>query len=189
MVLTSYVCLAYSVLKEAVCSSETSVNIRIYRFTSQRRVLYCGIKTRPRNETTAVARQPSANKNRGMAFLRDPLSSSWTATEELFFLCGPCLYVINRAINKSSGVQFSKWSAVIWLVSKLVRGLLRFSPCELLLWEAGSWGLVIVRETRGRGAFAVGSRYQATSGEDTADWENLLLAVVNCRVCELAIAL
>jgi hypothetical protein len=32
-------------------------------------------------------------------------------------------------------------------------------------------------------------RHQATTGEDTADWEDLVRAVVNCRVCELAIAL
>jgi hypothetical protein len=33
------------------------------------------------------------------------------------------------------------------------------------------------------------SRYQNTTGEDTADWEVLVLAVVNCRVCELALVL
>jgi hypothetical protein len=32
-------------------------------------------------------------------------------------------------------------------------------------------------------------RHQATTDEDTADWENLVRAVVNCRVCELEIAL
>jgi hypothetical protein len=32
-------------------------------------------------------------------------------------------------------------------------------------------------------------RHQATIGEETTDWEDLLNAVVNCRVCELAIAL
>jgi hypothetical protein len=34
----------------------------------------------------------------------------------------------------------------------------------------------------------VGIRHQET-GEDTADWEDLVRAVVNCRLCELAIAL
>jgi hypothetical protein len=29
----------------------------------------------------------------------------------------------------------------------------------------------------------------AMTGEDTADWEDLVRAVVNCRVCELVIAL
>jgi hypothetical protein len=46
-----------------------------------------------------------------------------------------------------------------------------------------------VREPRGRGASAVGSRYRATTGEDTADSENVVPAVVSCRVRELAIAL
>jgi hypothetical protein len=36
---------------------------------------------------------------------------------------------------------------------------------------------------------AVASWYQTTTGEDTADWKELVLAVMNCRVCELAIAL
>jgi hypothetical protein len=31
-----------------------------------------------------------------------------------------------------------QWSRVTWLVSESARGLLRFSPCELLLLEAGS---------------------------------------------------
>jgi hypothetical protein len=30
---------------------------------------------------------------------------------------------------------------------------------------------------------------QTTTSEDTADWEDLVRAVVNCRVCELALAL
>jgi hypothetical protein len=29
----------------------------------------------------------------------------------------------------------------------------------------------------------------ATTGEDIADWEDLARGIVNCRVCELAIAL
>jgi hypothetical protein len=44
--------------------------------------------------------------------------------------------------------------------------------------EHGSWGID-----------GVGSRYQTTTDEDTADWKDLVRAVVNCRVCELAIAL
>jgi hypothetical protein len=35
----------------------------------------------------------------------------------------------------------------------------------------------------------VGIRHQATTGEDTADSEDLVHDVVNCRLCELAIAL
>jgi hypothetical protein len=30
--------------------------------------------------------------------------------------------------------------------------------------------------------------YQAMAGEYTADWEDLVHAVVNCKVCELAVA-
>jgi hypothetical protein len=36
---------------------------------------------------------------------------------------------------------------------------------------------------------AVRSCYQATTGEVTADREDLVCAVVNCRVCELVMAL
>jgi hypothetical protein len=31
--------------------------------------------------------------------------------------------------------------------------------------------------------------HKATTGEDTAEWEVLVRAVVNCRLCELVIAL
>jgi hypothetical protein len=39
------------------------------------------------------------------------------------------------------------------------------------------------------GIYDVESRYQTTTVEDTEDWEDLVRAVVNCRVCESAIAL
>jgi hypothetical protein len=35
----------------------------------------------------------------------------------------------------------------------------------------------------------VGSRYQPTTGDDTANWEDLMHAVVNCKECEIANAL
>jgi hypothetical protein len=35
----------------------------------------------------------------------------------------------------------------------------------------------------------VGIHHQAMTGENTADWEDLVHAVVNCRVCELAMVL
>jgi hypothetical protein len=47
----------------------------------------------------------------------------------------------------------------------------------------------MVREPSVRATSAVESRYQALTGADTADREDLVRAVVNCRVCELAIAL
>jgi hypothetical protein len=74
------------------------------------------------------------------------------------------------------------------LVGELVREL-QFSRCEWLLLETGSRGKGIVWESRVRGMSAVESRYQATTGENTAHWEDILRAVVNCRVYELAIAL
>jgi hypothetical protein len=37
--------------------------------------------------------------------------------------------------------------------------------------------------------YCVGNRYQASTGEDTADWEDLVRAVVNCRMCDLTIAM
>jgi hypothetical protein len=58
-----------------------------------------------------------------------------------------------------------------------------------LLSEAASWGKGIFRDPRVWGTSSVWSRYQVTTREDTADWEGLGRAVVNCRVCELGIAL
>jgi hypothetical protein len=55
--------------------------------------------------------------------------------------------------------------------------------------EDGSRGKGIDREPRGRGTSSIEGRYLATTSEDTTDWEDLVGAVVNCRVCELAIAL
>jgi hypothetical protein len=49
---------------------------------------------------------------------------------------------------------------------EVVRGLLRFSRCELLLWESGSWGTGVVRKPRVREISAVGCRYQTTTAED-----------------------
>jgi hypothetical protein len=54
------------------------------------------------------------------------------------------------------------------LVGELIREL-QLSLCELLLLEAVSRGTGIVREPRERGTSAVGSLYQATTGEDTEE--------------------
>jgi hypothetical protein len=40
-----------------------------------------------------------------------------------------------------------------------------------------------------RGSYGIGSRYQTTTGEDTAVWEVLVRAVVNFSVCKLVMAL
>jgi hypothetical protein len=87
-------------------------------------------------------------------------SNNLTETEERCFLWGPLRDVIGRTI---SAVQGSGE-----LVSDLVREL-QFSRCELLLLEAGSSGTGTVREPRVWRNFAVGRRYQATTGEDTTD--------------------
>jgi serine kinase of HPr protein (carbohydrate metabolism regulator) len=44
-------------------------------------------------------------------------------------------------------------------------------------------------ELRSRGIYDVESRYQATSGEDSAEQEDLVIAVVNYKVCESEIVL
>jgi hypothetical protein len=55
-----------------------------------------------------------------------------------------------------SAVQLSEVKSE--LVGEFVGGLLRFSPCELLLLEAVSCGGGIVREPRAMGMSTVGSR-------------------------------
>jgi hypothetical protein len=95
-----------------------------------------------------------------------------TATEEQCFLCGRCLNVVSRTISGANAVQGREVKS--WSVSLL---------------EALSGGMGIVREPRVRGTSAVGSRYWTTTGEDTADWKDLVRVVVNFRVCKSAIAL
>jgi hypothetical protein len=64
---------------------------------------------------------------------------------------------------------------------ELVREV-QFSHCELLLLDAGSCGMGLVREPIVRVTYTVGSRYQATT-EDTADGKDLACTVVKCSVC------
>jgi hypothetical protein len=76
------------------------------------------------------------------------------------------------SLDRPSWVHLVQSSAVErfgWWVSELVRELLRFSLCELLLLEDSNWCKEIMLEPRVRGTTAFGSRYQATIGEDTAD--------------------
>jgi hypothetical protein len=51
-------------------------------------------------------------------------------------------------------------------------------PARAWSLKHGSWVIYGVR-----------IRHQATTGKDTANWENLVHAVVNCRVCEITIDL
>jgi hypothetical protein len=73
--------------------------------------------------------------------------------------------MLHKDYYRRSSVE---WSAGKWRVSWWVREL-RSSCCELLLLEAGSWGMGIVQEPRVRGM----SASQATTGEDTAGWKRL----------------
>jgi hypothetical protein len=55
---------------------------------------------------------------------------------------------------------------------------------ELVVWQSAA-GKNVGTEAED----VVESSHQTTTGEDTADWADLVRAVVNCRVCELAIEL
>jgi hypothetical protein len=81
----------------------------------------------------------------------------------------------------STSDQFSWWQLLgYWII-----GDLELSS----LWDKSCcrWGTGTVSEPRRRRITAVGNRYQRTD-EETADQENSLCAVVNCRMCELVIA-
>jgi hypothetical protein len=130
------------------------------------------------DETTAIATQRPASNNGS------------TVACGVFYVVRSEAYITRLTefglVSKYSAVEYS---AASWLVSDLVRGLLQSSPCAPLLLEAGSWGTEIVRESRVRGTSAVESRYQATTGKDTADRGDVVSGVVNCKVYELAKAL
>jgi hypothetical protein len=68
------------------------------------------------------------------------------------------------------------WKQVITIYRELQWD--RRQPARTWSREHGSWRI-----------YGVGSDYQTTTGEDIADWENLVRAVVNCRMYALAIAL
>jgi hypothetical protein len=126
-----------------------------------------------RKEATSIAMQRTARKNCstvGNCVFYGTLRGYMTRPTE-FSSVSEC---------SSSWVE---WSEVSWLVSdQLVRGLLQFSTCQLLLLDACRRGTGIIREPRLRGSSAVESRYQTTTGEDTADWRDLVRAVwiVDC---------
>jgi hypothetical protein len=75
-----------------------------------------------------------------------PVAGQWAAQQrkccwKQCFLCGPLRGDITWPTEFSSVSECSavEYSGVKW-VGWWVRGLLRYSRCELLLWEAGSWG-------------------------------------------------
>jgi hypothetical protein len=119
------------------------------------------------NETTAVDRQWPASNNGSTG--------------------GISVFLVVRS-DRSSSVQLSGMERVGRWVSELENCC--SSVCDLLLWAANSWGTGIARKSRIRRTSAVGSRwssFQATTAEDTAEWKDLVRALVNCRMCELAI--
>jgi hypothetical protein len=93
------------------------------------------------------------------------------------------------SVQLVSAVQLSRVEWSLLFGGQSFRRLLQFGRCELLLLGANSWGTGIVREPTVRRTSAVVTRYQVTTAEDTEDWKELVRAVVNCWVCELAIAL
>jgi hypothetical protein len=125
-------------------------------------------------ETTTTARQ---HLHKHTTVLELLLGSSLRATMEILlevvFSMGPLRGYIT---------WLTEWSEVSWLMSEWV------SELEDCCGEVCSCGTGTVREPRGRGMSTIGSHYQ-TTGEDTVDWEDLVHAVVNCKVCEFAIAL
>jgi hypothetical protein len=57
-------------------------------------------------------------------------------------------------------------------------------PWETMRQSTVGWG----REHGSWGIYSAGSRYKATTGEDTADWKALVRTVVNFRVREFSIS-
>jgi hypothetical protein len=72
---------------------------------------------------TAVTKLRPVDSNKGIVFsVRSPPmavhATMDAATEELCFLCGPCLDITSRTINKCSAVQLVQLSEVSCLVSQ-----------------------------------------------------------------------
>jgi hypothetical protein len=111
---------------------------------------------RKTNETTAAARQ------------RPKCNNGSTVGSDIFYVIHPEALSQPTGFSSVSAVQCSAVEQARWLVSEWVRGPLRFSPSELLLLEAGGWGIGIVQEPRVRGMSTDGSCYQATTGKDTS---------------------
>jgi hypothetical protein len=63
--------------------------------------------------------------------------------------------------------------------------MLKFSRCELLLWDTGSWGPGIVRESRGRGTSAVRRRNRTTTSENVSVTTSVCVCVCVCVIIKL----
>jgi hypothetical protein len=107
----------------------------------------------------------------------------WLVASSKLLLCSALLC---SSVSECSAVEYSevKWSELVGEWEDCCSCV-----CELFLLESGSWGTVMVQEPKVRGMSTIGSRYQTTTGEDTADWKDLACAVVNCRLRELVTVL
>jgi hypothetical protein len=88
-----------------------------------------------------------------------------------------CCY---KQLSSPSSVQLVstvEWSELVGEHS--VRGLLGFSPCELLLLEARSWGMVIVQDPRVRGNVC---HWKPLLGDDW--WRHSRLRRYDLKVCD-----
>jgi hypothetical protein len=85
----------------------------------------------------------------------------------------------SRCYNPEKSKRFSQLPSVRRVVGRWEMSTSLEVSSEIV---AGQWG----REQGSWWSYDVGSCYQATTGEDTVDWEDLACAVVNWRVCELA---
>jgi hypothetical protein len=108
---------------------------------------------RETNETTVVYRQRLARINGS------------TIGSDVFCVVRSEAIWFDRPSTVSQCYEV-EYSAVKWDGEQSVRGLLPFGLCELLLLEAGSWGIGIVRELKVRGKSVVESRYQTSTDED-----------------------
>jgi hypothetical protein len=84
------------------------------------------------------------------------------------YMTRPAEFSSASVCNVWTELSCAEWSELVG--EQLVREQLQFSRCELLLLEAGSWDTGIVQEPRVGRMSAIGSCYQTTTGEDTADW-------------------
>jgi hypothetical protein len=141
---------------------------------------------RETNEATTVARQRNEWKKWEYCwrrrFLCDPISN-WTATEERCFLCDRAEMLYSG--QSVSAVQCSAVQRSEVLVGESVSEL-QFGLCGLLLLGAGGSGVI---RGPGWGGVRRWGRCHAPTCGNILDWEDLVRAVVNCWVRQLAIAL
>jgi hypothetical protein len=131
---------------------------------------------------TPVARQQIRNTQQWSNWeevLDIATSRSNIGTVGRCFLWSPCRDYITRSRWDFERVLRQQWEEqeVGARRKPLWEKLVRQSPASKES-EHGSWR-----------SYGIGSRYQAKTGEDTADWEVFVSSVVNCTMCELAIAL